>query len=552
MQDITTNFATFGNKLCSEELPWFLGLFDFSTAPTLLYYSYVPIVIATLFIGIFVFVNNKTSLKSKLMLAVAVLFSLWVLNILTQWVASYHSALMFAWQMTALIEVALYLSVAYFAYVFYFRKDLPFTWKLGFSAILLMVLVATPTEFNVLNYDIYNCQGNNGLLWNIIYALEPAVIVFTVLLGILAQNREKDHAYRKQIRLVTAGLAVFLTTFFLSNYYGELTKVYEFNFWGPLGMFFFVMLLGYMIVELKAFNVQLLGAQALVLGNILLVFSEFFFIKDTINYILVSGTLLLTIIFGFLLVKSVQREVRQRERIELLAVDLQEANKQQVTLIHFITHQIKGFVTKSRNIFSMALEGDFGPLPEQLKPMIEEGFRSDTKGVTTIQEILNAANIKSGKVTYAQAPFDLKELVEEIIKDLKPAADTKSLALSFETTGDSFTFTGDRQQMYNALKNLVDNSIKYTPSGTVSVALAKETNHFTFTIKDTGIGITPEDMAHLFTEGGHGKESIKVNVESTGFGLYIVKNIIDAHKGKVWAESEGAGKGSKFVVELPA
>ena len=58
-------------------------------------------------------------------------------------------------------------------------------------------------------------------------------------------------------------------------------------------------------------------------------------------------------------------------------------------------------------------------------------------------------------------------------------------------------------------------------------------------------------MAHLFTEGGHGKESQKINTESTGFGLYIVKNIIDAHKGKVWAESEGAGKGSRFFVELP-
>jgi signal transduction histidine kinase len=73
-----------------------------------------------------------------------------------------------------------------------------------------------------------------------------------------------------------------------------------------------------------------------------------------------------------------------------------------------------------------------------------------------------------------------------------------------------------------------------------------------FKVEDTGVGITKEDMACLFTEGGHGKESQKVNVESTGFGLYIVKSIIEAHKGKVWAESDGAGKGSRFIVELPA
>jgi signal transduction histidine kinase len=107
-------------------------------------------------------------------------------------------------------------------------------------------------------------------------------------------------------------------------------------------------------------------------------------------------------------------------------------------------------------------------------------------------------------------------------------------------------------QMQNAFKNLIDNSIKYTPSGSVDVTLTKTGTTIRFEIKDTGVGITPEDMKNLFTEGGHGKESAKVNVESTGFGLFIVKNIIEAHKGKVWAESEGAGKGSKFIVELPA
>ncbi len=83
------------------------------------------------------------------------------------------------------------------------------------------------------------------------------------------------------------------------------------------------------------------------------------------------------------------------------------------------------------------------------------------------------------------------------------------------------------------------------------MTLAQAPEKAVFTIEDTGVGISAEDMQHLFTEGGHGKDSLKINTESTGFGLYIVKNIIDAHKGKVWAESEGAGKGSRFFVELP-
>ena len=232
--------------------------------------------------------------------------------------------------------------------------------------------------------------------------------------------------------------------------------------------------------------------------------------------------------------------------------EIKRANEQQIVLIHFITHQIKGFVAKSRNIFSMLLEGDYGKVPETMKPMIEEGFKSDTKGANTIQDILNAANIKSGKVTYANAPYDLKELTEEIINDLKPAADAKGLTLTLTEGNGSFATSGDRAQMVNALKNLVDNSIKYTPSGSVAVSLEKKEEMFRLKIQDTGVGITAEDMAHLFTEGGHGKESQKINVDSTGFGLFIVKNIIEAHHGNVWVESEGAGKGSTFIVELPA
>ena len=72
-----------------------------------------------------------------------------------------------------------------------------------------------------------------------------------------------------------------------------------------------------------------------------------------------------------------------------------------------------------------------------------------------------------------------------------------------------------------------------------------------FSVEDSGVGISPEDMQKLFTEGGHGAESRKVNVDSTGYGLYIAKSVVEAHRGRIWAESEGVGKGSRFVVELP-
>ena len=108
-------------------------------------------------------------------------------------------------------------------------------------------------------------------------------------------------------------------------------------------------------------------------------------------------------------------------------------------------------------------------------------------------------------------------------------------------------------------KNLVKNSIKYTKEGKITVGLKKEptsegkNSKILFYVRDTGVGITSEDKSNLFTEGGRGKESVKINVDSTGYGLYSVRLIVEAHNGKVWMEpNKEEGSGSIFFVELDA
>jgi signal transduction histidine kinase len=142
-----------------------------------------------------------------------------------------------------------------------------------------------------------------------------------------------------------------------------------------------------------------------------------------------------------------------------------------------------------------------------------------------------------------------------VVDKAKQTAESKGLTLTFsaDDTGAPYTFNGDKGKIGdNVLHNLIDNAINYTPSGSISVSLKKDGSKFIFAVKDTGVGINEEDKKRLFTEGGHGKDSQTVNVHSTGYGLYIAKNIVDAHNGTIRAESEGEGKGATFVVELPA
>lgn len=236
----------------------------------------------------------------------------------------------------------------------------------------------------------------------------------------------------------------------------------------------------------------------------------------------------------------------------MLYEQLKINNEQQATLIHFISHQVKGFLAKSRDVFSLFLEEEYGPLPEYLKIPTKEGLDSGTKGVATVQEILNAANFKNGTVEYKTESFDLKKVLLPTIEEQKKIAEGKGLSFGVHINeNDNFEIKGDIEQIGHALHNLIDNSIKYTISGGIDVSLEKKDGRILFSVKDTGVGIDPADRPQLFTEGIRGKNALKVNVESTGYGLFIVKKIVEAHHGRVWVESQGIGKGSVFYIELP-
>ena len=264
-------------------------------------------------------------------------------------------------------------------------------------------------------------------------------------------------------------------------------------------------------------------------------------------------TFVLVCILGFILVRNVRKEIEQREIIQKQEQELEVVNKQQENLLHFISHEVKGYLTEGAAGFASIIEGDYGVVSDPLKKMATNALSSTRKGVATVMDILDASSMKKGAVTYKKALFDFRAAVEKDIADLKSAADEKHLQLDVSIAEGKYQMNGDEEKIReHVIRNLIDNAIKYTKTGTVRIELRDGDGKIHFSVKDSGVGITPEDKALLFTEGGHGKNSIKVNVHSTGYGLFIAKQIVDSHGGKIWAESEGEGKGSRFVVELPA
>ena len=539
-------------NLCLDAIPGFLGFFDLSIAPTLLFYAYIPIFIFSIFFGFFILKKDNASILSRYFLGITVSFAAWIFLILFQWVGAYLETVHLAWQLLILPEISIFLFSVLFTYVFIFKKDIPPFYKYFLGALFVLLAIILPTTLNIESFDLVNCEGVVGIAWPLVYVFELLNIVAIILIAIEKLLIKGERLEKLKTVLFSVGMLVFLGIFWLSNYFGELTQTYEINLIGPLGMVLFLGLLSYIIVRFRTFNIKLLGAQALVISLWLLLFGILFIRRIENARVVAIFTLLLVSVLGYLLIRGVKKEVAQREELAKLNIDLQDLLKQRESLVHLVTHKVKGSFTRTKFIFAGILDGTFGEISPEIKKVAEQGLEFDNGGIDTVDLVLNAANMQKGTVKYEMKPIDFKDLVQKIIEEKRGPAEKKGLKFETEIKDGNYNISGDPVWLKESVGNLIENSIRYTKQGDIKIGLQDGNNKILFSVKDTGVGITEEDKKNLFTEGGRGKDSVKINVDSTGYGLYTVKLIVEAHKGRVWAESEGAGKGSQFYIELPA
>ena len=539
-----------------------LFVFSANVFDPFIYYSHITPLILSVLVGIYVIWKNPHELINRILFTITALFSAWVFFDLIVWATDRPDLTIFFWSTVNLIEPLIYLACVYFIQVFITKKDTTLKSKLFLTLPMLPIIFLTPTDFSLIGYDLSNCDRDalEGPLALYGYVVEVFYVLYIAVFSIEAFTKTREKSDRHQILLATTGILLFLLTFVWGNIVGSFSDDWRLPQWGLFGMPVFIAFLSYLIVKYELMSIKVLGAQVLVLSLVALIASELLFVTNLTNQVLVSVTLALAIGFGFFLVRSVQKEVRQRQLIQKQEEELEVMNAQQVNLLHFISHEIKGYLTKSEAAFAAITEGDYGVISDQLKTMSGAALTDVRKGVSTVMDILDASNLKKGTVAFKKAPFDFRRAVETIITEQQVPAKEKNLVIEVQIADGEYRMEGDEEKVReHVIRNLIDNAIRYTPAGSIRVELSNDgpstelgVNKIHFSVKDSGVGITPEDMSHLFTEGGHGKDSLKVNVHSTGYGLFIAKQIVEASGGTIRAESEGAGKGSRFIVELPA
>lgn len=213
-----------------------------------------------------------------------------------------------------------------------------------------------------------------------------------------------------------------------------------------------------------------------------------------------------------------------------------------------VSHDLRAPLTFMRGYATMMpMVGTLNEKQNEFANKIIIGIEQMTK---LIDDLLDLGRIEAG-VGLAKEPCRLDEITQGIVEMLSPVAVNKGLHLTLEAPRNLPLVSGDPTLLRQAITNLVDNALKYTPSGgQVRVGLAVDGDNFRVAVSDTGAGIAPADQVHLFEKFFRVKQRGSTQVKGSGLGLAIVKSITERHGGRVWMESK-LGKGSTFYMELP-
>ncbi len=517
---------------------------------SLLTYSHLFPIIACVVSLALVLYSSSNNLIKKLFTAVSLSFILWVLSNLAIWLFfDNNQIMMFAWSSIEFFGTLVFLYLLYFIYVLIYEEDAPSKFKWTWLALILPLVIFGPTQYNLVGIDLAECIALEKQYYLVYSTFVKSVFaIWLVVLLMKASFRNKDK--KRAITLAGIGATVFFLSFVTMGFLASLTGNYNLEFYGLFGMIFFVVFLALAVNRYKIINVRIISTEFLVLAIILMVSSQFLYLQNTLAFTLNIVTFLLVSVLGSMLIRNIKKEIESKEIIKKTAFELREANQNQQSLLHFITHQVKGYMATSRNIFSGLLEGDYGLISDKIKEVTHHGLETQTRGVETVLAILSASDLKSGKTTLRKATSNLSKLVAEVVEKEHINAQKKNLELTFEID-ENIQANVDPVRIGEVFKNLIKNAIAYTVKGTVHVTLKKEDHSIRFAVVDTGIGLTEEDKKRLFTEGGKGEDSLNYNIDSTGYGLFIAKKIVDQHQGRIGAHSHGRGTGSEFFVILP-
>jgi len=228
--------------------------------------------------------------------------------------------------------------------------------------------------------------------------------------------------------------------------------------------------------------------------------------------------------------------------------------KTQSDFITIVAHQLRTPLSGLSWILEMLAKKEVGSLTSDQEKLIDDGRKAMEESLKTVEDLLNAAQIEEGRFGFQFSMADIQKTIENVLIKFEPVAKINDVKLIFQRPEFQLKpFVMDPLRIKLVLEILVDNGLKYNvKNGEVRIRIdPMEGKPFVLiSVEDTGVGISREDLSRLFTKFFRSKAALKGQTSGIGLGLYLAKNIIERHGGKIWAKS-ALGRGSIFTFSLP-
>lgn len=249
--------------------------------------------------------------------------------------------------------------------------------------------------------------------------------------------------------------------------------------------------------------------------------------------------------------------VKKEERTGTLIV-LHEVTREKMIermkteFVSLSAHQLRTPLSAIKWTLRMFLDGDLGKATKEQKSFIEKIYHSNERMIFLINDLLNVSRIEEGTYVYKAALSDIEPIINSVIASYKEEIKRKKIKVEIKKPEEKLAQVRiDAEKIQLAFQNFFDNAIRYNgPGGTITVYLKNNERQIEVAVEDSGIGIPKDQQKRVFDRFFRAANVIKEGKDGTGLGLYITKNIIEAHGGKVWLESE-ENKGSTFHFSLP-
>ncbi len=251
---------------------------------------------------------------------------------------------------------------------------------------------------------------------------------------------------------------------------------------------------------------------------------------------------------------SITREGKETGMLVLLHDVTREKaiEKSKTEFVSLAAHQLRMPLSVIKWSLKMLINGDLGEISQPQKEAIEKTYESNETMIRLVNDLLNVTKIEEGRFILSPTPARLEDVIQSVINSLEGLVKSKKLQFKFETPERRYpTLNIDIEKIKIAVGNLIHNAIRYTAEGgAITVFLKSSDGKMEFSVKDTGVGIPKEQQGKVFSRFFRATNAVKTEAEGSGLGLYIARNIIEAHGGRVWFESS-EGRGSTFYFTLP-